>query len=278
MAVSVAEAPSLSQREPLPLKSRLRRRIFSTTRLIQVALIVALLVTWQIMAESLGSFILASPTEVVSAAREEVSSGVLFDALGQSVGALVVGFAIAGVIGVTVGTVMGMYLPLAKVLNPFINAGYVLPTAAIVPLLIIWFGIGLTSRVVTVVIFCVFEILISTYTGVRTVDRNLIDVARSFGANRVRIFQKVLVLAALPSIVAGLRMASSRAVQGVILAELLFASTGVGGELAAAANNYQTGRMFVYILTVVLVGVTLSGLMAFCEQRILGSRSGPPAA
>ena len=277
MAVSVAEAPSLSQREPLPLKSRLRRRIFSGARLAQLALIVALLIIWQILGEHYGSFFLASPTEVLSAARVEVSSGALFDALGQSIGALLIGFAVAAVVGITVGTVMGIYPSLAAVLNPFVNAAYVLPTVAIVPLLIIWFGIGLGSRIIAVALFCVFEILISTYTGVRTVDRNLIDVARSFGANRVRIFQKVLVLAALPSIVAGLRMGVARATKGMIVAELIFAATGIGGVIQQAGLAYQTDRMFVYIVTVVLLGVALAGFMAFLEQRLLSSRSRPRA-
>ena len=186
----------------------------------------------------------------------------------DSLYSLSVGFGISAVVGIGLGYLMGWYKPVAKVMDPFVNAFYVIPVAALVPVIIIWFGLADTSRIIVVIMFCVFEILVSTYTGVRNVDPMLIDVGRSFGAGRFDLFRKVVFFASLPYIFAGLRMGVSRAIKGMVVAELLFAVTGLGGEIQTAANYYRTDIVFVYVLVIALLGVLMAGLIQLIERLV----------
>lgn len=256
------------ERERISAGAAARMALFNRTRLVQFGILVLLLVVWQILGLQLGTFILAPPSSLIPAAVDMISSGQLQGALLNSLGSLVTGFALGVVVGVPVGVAMGWYRPLAKVINPYVSAGYVLPEAGLVPIFIIWFGLGFESRIVTIFMFCVFEILLTTYTGVRNVDPLLISAARSFGANRWQLFNKVAIRAALPIIFNGLRMGVSRAVKGMVVAEILFAVTGLGGLIENAANNYLTDRVFVVVIVVALLGVVLSALVEWIERMV----------
>ena len=159
-----------------------------------------------------------------------------------------------------------MYVPVAVGLNPIVSAGYVIPEAAIVPLLIIWFGLGMTPRIIAVVLFAVFEIIVSTYAGVKNIDPILLEVARSFGARSNQIFRQVVFMAALPYIFAGLRMGAARAVKGMVVAELLFSATGVGGAIKEAANGYRTDKVMVFVIVITVLGVAFAGLVQLIER------------
>lgn len=254
------------ERERIPLSLALRKELLNYQRLAQVGFIAVLLIVWEIAGHRLGSFFLAPPSSLIGATRDLVESGDLVRALLDSLNSLLVGFGIASAIGIVMGFLMGWYKPVAKVMDPFVNAAYVIPVAALVPMIIIWFGLGFTSRVITILLFCVFEVLVSTYTGVRNVDPMLIDVSRSFGAKRVALFRKVVFYASLPYIFAGLRMGASRAIKGMVVAELLFAVTGLGGEIQKAANYYRTDRVFVYVIVISILGVVLSGAIQMAER------------
>ena len=232
--------PAVIEREFLSTGALVRRKLFNWERLVQVLLVVTLLAVWEIAGRIMGQFFLAPPSSLPTAFWEMWSSGELVGALLDSMSSLLVGFCLAIVVGIGVGFFMGWYGPAGRTLNPFVSALYVVPTAALVPMFIIWFGLGFTARTVTVFLFCVFEILVSTYTGVRNVDRNLVDAARAFGASRWQLFSRVVSYASLPYIFAGLRMGISRAVKGMVVAELLFAVTGLGGLISNAANYYRT--------------------------------------
>ena len=160
-------------------------------RRFQLIVLVVVLILWELIGRKVGTFILSPPSAVILAFVEMLGSGELFHALTDSLFGLVQGFAIAVVAGVSLGFLMGWYKPFALVLDPFISAMYVIPIAALVPLLIIWMGIGTAPRVTTIALFSVFEILIATYTGVKNVDQRLIEMARSFGAKRNELFTKV---------------------------------------------------------------------------------------
>ncbi|NJL33273.1 MAG: ABC transporter permease subunit [Chloroflexaceae bacterium] len=120
-----------------------------------------------------------------------------------------IGYALAILLGVTVGFLMGWYPSLATILNPFISALYVVPVAALVPLLIVWFGIGATPRIITVMLFAVFEILLTTYTAVRDIDQRLVEMARVFGANQRQILTRVVIQATLPLVGAACELAQA---------------------------------------------------------------------
>jgi NitT/TauT family transport system permease protein len=254
------------ERHELSRGTVLRRSLLSRERFAQVVILVGVLGVWQYVGSSLGDFFLAPPTSVVGAFGEVISSGQIWDALGSTVVGIVVGFLIAAVLGVTIGVLMGSSRAAAAGLNPIVSAGYVIPEAAIVPLLIIWFGLGMTPRIIAVVLFAVFEIIVSTYAGVKNIDPILPEVARSFGARSSQIFRQVVFMAALPYIFAGLRMGAARAVKGMVVAELLFAATGVGGAIKEAANGYRTDKVMVFVIVITVLGVAFAGLVQLIER------------
>jgi ABC-type nitrate/sulfonate/bicarbonate transport system permease component len=256
------------ERERIPVWIAIRKEVISYERLTQFAFVAVLLVIWEIAGRRLGDFFLAPPSSLVSATGELLESGELVNATVNSLYSLLVGFGLASLLGVGLGYFMGWYKPVAKVIDPFVNAAYVIPVAALVPVIIIWFGLGTTSRILVVMLFCVFEILVSTYTGVKNVDPMLIDVGRSFGASRVGLFRKVVFFASLPYIFAGLRMGASRAIKGMVIAELLFAVTGLGGAIQTAANYYRTDIVFVYVIVIALLGIVLSGTIQVIERVV----------
>lgn len=259
---------AIVEREQIPIWVGIRKEFISYERLAQVGFVVAILIAWEVMGRRLGDFFLAPPSSLWSATAEIVESGDLWRATLDSLYSLSVGFGISAVVGIGLGYLMGWYKPVAKVMDPFVNAAYVIPVAALVPVIIIWFGLADTSRIIVVIMFCVFEILVSTYTGVKNVDPMLIDVGRSFGAGRFDLFRKVVFFASLPYIFAGLRMGVSRAIKGMVVAELLFAVTGLGGEIQTAANYYRTDIVFVYVLVIALLGVLMAGLIQLIERFV----------
>jgi ABC-type nitrate/sulfonate/bicarbonate transport system permease component len=254
------------ERQRIPWSVALRKEFINYQRLTQAGFVLAILVTWEIAGRRLGDFFLAPPSSLVSATQDLVASGELVRALLDSLVSLVTGYGLSALIGITLGYLMGWYKPVAKIMDPFVNAAYVIPVAALVPVVIIWFGLGFTSRVLVILLFSVFEILVSTYTGVRNVDPMLIDVARSFGAGRVGLFRKIVFFASLPYIFAGLRMGASRAIKGMVVAELLFAVTGLGGAIQTAANYYRTDQVFVYVIVIAILGIVLAGAIQILEK------------
>lgn len=259
---------ALVEREQISTWVALRKEFISYERLAQLGFVIAILVIWEVMGRRLGDFFLAPPSSLWGAAVEITESGELMRATLDSLYSLSVGFGISAAVGIGLGYLMGWYKPVAKVMDPFVNAAYVIPVAALVPVIIIWFGLADISRILVVILFCVFEILVSTYTGVRNVDPMLIDVARSFGASRFELFRKVVFFASLPYIFAGLRMGASRAIKGMVVAELLFAVTGLGGEIQTAANYYRTDIVFVYVIVIALLGVAMAGVIQMIERLV----------
>jgi ABC-type nitrate/sulfonate/bicarbonate transport system permease component len=254
------------ERQQIPRTVVVRKELLSWERLTQLVIVVGVLVTWEVVGRRVGDFVLAPPSQVIEATDEMLANGELGRAVRDSMASLLVGFGIAAAFGISLGFLMGWYRPVGKVLDPFVSALYVVPIAALVPVLIIWFGLGFTPRVLSVFLFSVFEILVSTYTGVRNVDPMLVDVARSFGARRVEMFRKIVFFGSLPYIFAGLRMGAARAIKGMVIAELLFAVTGIGGAIQTAANYYRTDKVFVYVIVLALIGILLAGAVQLAER------------
>lgn len=259
---------TLIERDVISVPDYFRGKVISWERFTQVSLVVGLIVVWELAGRRLGTFFLAPPSTLVAAFREMVASGELLSAVLDSLTSLGAGFGIAVAFGIALGFAMGWYGPVGRVLNPFVSALYVIPTAALVPVFIIWFGLGFLARTITVLLFCVFEIVISTYTGVRNVDPLLVDAAQAFGAKRRQLFTKVVALASLPYIFAGLRMGASRAIKGMVVAELLFAVTGIGGVIQTAANYYRTDKVFVLVIVLAVLGVSLSAAIQATERFV----------
>lgn len=249
------------------------RRIFGADQLIQGSVVILVLLAWEVIGQQVGDIILAPPSAVLQALVELAVTGEMLAAVGDSLLSLLLGFSISLALGLIVGGVLGWSRTVSDVIDPFISAFYVVPIAALVPLLIVWFGVGSTPRIITIVLFSIFEIIIATSTAVRGVDQRLVEMARSFGANTRQIVGNVVFFAALPVAFTGIRIGLGRAVQGMVTAELLFAVTGLGGLVMRYSGVYRLDKVLATVVVIALVGVLTIGVAQIVERAIRRSVS-----
>jgi NitT/TauT family transport system permease protein len=180
----------------------------------------------------------------------------------------ILGFLLATVAGIGVGVLMAGSKPLCELIDPWVSMLYSTPFVAVAPLLTLWLGIGLTAHVAVVFITAVFPILINTYAGLANSDRDLIEVAQSFGANRLQIFAKIQFPGALPFIVAGLRQGIARGLVGVVVAELFGSHSGLGYLILISGQQFDPAGLFVGILLFALAGIATVEAVKFIERRM----------
>lgn len=178
------------------------------------------------------------------------------------------GFIMAAVVGIAIGSLIAVSKTVAEHVDPLINALYATPLIALSPILILVLGIEMASKVAMVFLLAVFPILINTTAGIRSTDDGLIEAARSFGASRVAIFRLVLLPAALPFIVAGLRLGIGRGIVAIFVGELFGAREGIGFLITISAQTFDVAGMFVGVLVLALAGVVSVTLLELIEKRI----------
>src|SRR5579862_7344267 len=180
----------------------------------------------------------------------------------------VLGFVLASLAAICIGILMASSKALCEFLDPWVSMLYSTPFVAIAPLLTLWLGIGLASHIAVVFIVVVFPVLINTYTGLANSDRDLIEVARSFGANQIQIFAKIRFPGALPFIVAGLRQGVARGLVGVVVAELFGSHAGLGYLILISGQQFDPAGLFVGILIFALAGIGTVEAIRFVERRM----------
>jgi NitT/TauT family transport system permease protein len=224
---------------------------------------------WQLLAtlRVKPAIVLPGPSDVIAAFRQLFSTSAIWTDLATSGKELLYGFVLATVVGLPVGLLIGWYRRLSYVLNPFITFLYATPRIAITPLLIIWLGIGISSRVAVIFLMAVFPILINAATGVQSLDQASVRVARCFGAGDLQIFRTVALPGSVPFIISGLRLAVGQALIGVFVAELSGASSGVGLLMNNAGQQFQTSVVFAGLFIFAITGVVLTGLLRRVERH-----------
>ncbi len=183
------------------------------------------------------------------------------------------GLTSAIVIGLSLGLSMGRYRAFRAVMEPFVMALYSTPRVALIPLLILWIGIGLTAKVFLIFLGAVFPIIVNAQTGVESADPALVEAATSMRASERQIFSKIMLPAALPQIVAGLRLAVGRALLMVVVSEMYASLAGVGFLIVRAGSTYDMPKAFVGILIFTVAGLVLTALLRYLEKRIAPWRS-----
>jgi NitT/TauT family transport system permease protein len=197
-------------------------------------------------------------------------SGKLAANLTTSLGTLAAGFFLAATIGILIGLLMGRFRAVEHFLDLYVNALMSAPAIAFVPVLIMWFGLGVESRIAVVFLFAVFVIIINTMTGVKQVDSVLVEMARSFGAKEKEIFFKIILPAAMPAIMAGVRLGMGRAVKGMVTAEMLLTLTGIGAMIMQYGSAFATDSLFAVILTILLVAILTMRAVQWLDRRMTG--------
>jgi ABC-type nitrate/sulfonate/bicarbonate transport system permease component len=240
-----------------------KKETFWLTRAISI---VTVLVVWEAVGRNVNPLLLSYPTQVVSAFAQMIASGEILMALYESGRTLVLGFVLATVIGVGLGLFMGRYRRVDAATDWFVNALYATPLVAIVPLVTLWFGLGFAAKLFIVCIIAVFPVLINTASGVRNVSSALLDVGTAFAATERQIFTKIIVPAAVPYIMTGLRLGIGRCIIGMVVAEFYTAVGGLGALIMKYGNQYDTAAMFVPILTLSLLGIVLTLIVRRAEE------------
>jgi sulfonate transport system permease protein len=227
-----------------------------------------ILIVWQIVGPSISPIFFTYPTKIAVAFYDLTISGELPYFLGQSLEVMVYGLVIAIAVGIPLGIATARFRRLDWALDLPINALYATPLVAVVPLLVLWFGIYLKAKIIVVFLFAVFPVLINTYQGVRECDKNMLEVARSFRSNERRMWQDVLLPFSTPYIIAGIRLAIGRGLIGMIIAEFYTTITGLGFMITKYANQFEMDKTFVPVIVLMILGVSLTTLLKWFGRRI----------
>lgn len=236
--------------------------------------VVAVLALWQLVAalRLKPAIVLPGPTDVLAAFQQLFASDTIWADLAASGRELLFGLLLATAIGLPLGLLIGWYRRLAYATGPLISFLYATPRIALTPLLIIWLGIGQTSKIAIVFLMAIFPILINTASGVQNLDPAILRVARCFGANDLQIFRTIALPGSVPFIISGLRLAVGQALIGVFVAELSGATHGVGMLMNNAGQQFQTSVVFAGLFIFAITGVVLTGLLRAVEQRFAAWR------
>jgi len=252
----------------LGLRRRHRWSLYDHPNLIRAASVLFFLVVWEIYGRETDPILFTYPTAVVEAFFKLLASGELLRQAAVSLGALAAGFGLSLVLGVGLGLAMGRSRLAEAIFEPHVNALYATPQVALTPLFMMWFGLGFAVKVAVVFLFAFFPILINTASGAKNVSASIVEVGRAYQASRRQIMFKIVFPAALPFIMAGVRIAVGRGLVGMIVAELFTAITGLGAMLSLYGNIFETAKMFVVIIVLAGLGIGLIHATQMLERKM----------
>jgi NitT/TauT family transport system permease protein len=261
-------------RTPAPAETGYERIPFTETNLgvwvIRAGALAVVLLGWELYGRSTNPALFAPFSAVVTEFVDmAIVSNELWVATLDSARAMVVGFGIAIPVGTAVGLAIGRYRTVEYVLDPYISFLYALPMVVLIPLLIIWIGIGTPARIIIVFLECVFPIIINTIVGSKAVNQRLLDTASSFCATERQTIRTVVIPSMLPYIFTGIHVAVGAALVGMLLAEMLVVLRGLGGLIVSASNAYQPDRVMVTLLVLVAESLLLVGSIKWLRRKLM---------
>ena len=239
-------------------------------KILGTASVVTFLLAWELVGNVLQlikPMFMSAPSLIFKAAVDMFSSGEIYNDLYVSGLELFWGYFLSAVVAVPFGIMVGWYKRMSYIFDPFINAMNATPRVALLPLVIIWLGIGILSKVGIIFLGAVFPILINTRDGVKTTPYNLLTAARSFGASEWMLFKTVVLPSTIPFILTGMRLGLGRAIVGVMVGELYAATAGIGFMITVAGATFQTDKVFVGVLIFALTGMIGMELLTRIERR-----------
>lgn len=270
-AASAIEADAASGAfTTVPRRRGRRLTARATHRLIGVASVIGLLVLWQVMADLswVNPATSSSPSNVWDTGRQMISDGTLGSAVASSGKLYGVGFGISIIIGVIGGVVLGWFRLLGAIFDPWIAILYSTPLIALLPLILVWFGITFKGQVVMVVLVSVFPLLVSVMTGTRQVDPQLLRLAKSFRGSQPAILRTLVLPSIVPYIVTGVRLAAGGGLIGVTVAEYFEGDNGIGGLILKQGTMLNAGGVFVGIVVLAGAALTMTAIIRGLERRV----------
>jgi NitT/TauT family transport system permease protein len=245
-------------------KRRRAQQIFA----IRIISVIAVLALWQYVGSGIDPVLFTTPSAVARAAYVMLRSGELWNYLWPSLVIFAAGLTIAAVIGVALGLILARFWIVDVALGVYITFLYSIPAVALVPLIVLWAGFESTAKIIVLFLFAFFPMAINTYQGVKNVDPRLVEVGRAFRCSERQLWVNIVLPGALPFIVAGLRLAVGRGLIGMVLADQYTAVSGIGYLIVRTAATYQVDKMFVPIVTLGILGITLTAVLRVLERRL----------
>jgi ABC-type nitrate/sulfonate/bicarbonate transport system permease component len=241
--------------------------------LIRLAAVALFFLFWEWAARDMSPLFMATPSGILAAAHEMIADGELLQACLQSIVPLSIGLGISIVGGIAIGIAIGEVWWLEYTLDPFLNALYAIPRVALVPLIMLWAGLGIGGKVTILVSIAIFPVIFNTYAGIKDVRGNLIEIGQAYCATPSQLFLKITLPASIPYIMAGIRLAVGLAIIGMVVGEFFTAMSGLGGLIVKYANTFVTAKVFVPTVLIGIVGVGLTQLVLWIERRLSGWRT-----
>ncbi len=264
MALSTLEQQALAE---LDLVRQKPFRLADHLSLVRGASVFTAILLWEFFGRDVNPLFLSYPSAIARAAVQLLGAGQFTQQAFNSLQVYFVGLAGALVVGIVLGLLMGRYRLAEYILDPFVYALDATPRVALIPILLLWFGLGPPAKIAVVFLSGVFPVLMNTFSGVRTVSAGLVEVGRAYGAGEGKIFTKIIMPASLPFIMAGVRLAVGRALIGIITAEMFAAVTGLGALLIRYSSALATDKFFVPVIFLALLGVILTRAVEYLEKR-----------
>jgi len=266
--MSVIHEAQVAAATPVPANKAAPVPIWERRAFYRYGALALILLVWELVGPSIDPIFFTYPSKIATAFVTLTMNGELPYYLLQSLEVLLYGLGFAILIGIPLAVAMARLRKVDWALDLPLTALYATPMVALVPILVLWFGIYLTAKVIVVFLFAVFPIIINTYQGVRECDKNLLEVAKSFRSTERGMWQDVLLPFALPYIAAGIRLAIGRGLVGMVIAEFYTTISGLGFMVTKYANVFEMDKTFVPVITLMVLGVTLTGVLKSLERRI----------
>lgn len=237
--------------------------------LCQVALGIVVLLVWQgASGRLIDDFFISNPVEVGGRLYQWVADGSLFLHIWATVYETLMGFVIGAVGGVFLGIWLGVSPFTSRLLNPYLNALNALPKVALAPLFVLWFGLGIESKIALAAVLVLFLVFLNTYAGVREVDQDLIDGARLMRATRAQLISKVIIPSAMSWVFAGLKISVPYALIGAVLGEMIAANRGLGYLVQFSGSQFDSAGVFAVLIVIALLAVALNFLVEMVQHRM----------
>tara|TARA_R100000005_G_scaffold96538_1_gene84326 strand:+ start:2485 stop:3306 length:822 start_codon:yes stop_codon:yes gene_type:complete len=240
-------------------------------RIVAPIVFIALIAFWEFGCRVgfISPLILPAPSEAFDAFMNLVRTGLLWDHLAASLQRLLIGWSAGTLLGILAGTLIGLFSLARSGLQPLVSAIFPVPKIALLPLFVIWFGIGEGSKVATILFGTFFPTVIATYGGIDNVDRNLIRMGQSFGLSKLSIIRKIILPGALPAILSGARISAAIAIILLVAAEMIAAEYGVGAYILLAGSLMATDQLIAGVALLSLMGLIFAWLIGQAEKYFL---------
>lgn len=231
--------------------------------------VIAFLILWEVCSyyKLVNPLFISSPLKIVEAAGALFVDSAYWNHIGVSAYEFAIGFLFALIIGIPIGIFAGWNQIFNAIINPFVSALYVTPKVALLPIIIIAFGIGITSKIVVVFLMAFFPIVMSAQKAMSTLDQNLIKAARSFTASEFQIFRTIALPSTVPFLLNGIRIGLGQGLIAIVVGEMYASTAGIGYHLTHAGQNLKTAEMFVGVAVIAISGVILTGMIGLIEKK-----------